>query len=332
MDPVTHGLVGATSAQLFADKQKFRLASLIGGIAALAPDLDIFLGSSSDPLLTLELHRHFTHSLLFIPIGSLIVAGICWWFVKSKLSFKETYFFSVCGYATAGFMDVVTSYGVHLFWPFTETRFSLDIVSVFDPLFTIALLILFLLAIFKVEKKWTVITAFWVISYLGFAAIQQHRATKVAVNHIQEQHPNFEQLIIKPTIANQVLWSARYINNSEVCAIGIRVGIFSNPYAIPGECVPLLDWKTFIAQYQGTVLYDDISRFDALSSGYLVLHPNHPNVIGDARYSMLPTTIAPLWGISIDTTSTNNHVNFDNYRDTSKETREAFLEMVFPSN
>lgn len=78
MDPVTHGLVGATSAQLFADKQKFRLASLIGGIAALAPDLDIFLGSSSDPLLTLELHRHFTHSLLFIPIGSLIVAGICW--------------------------------------------------------------------------------------------------------------------------------------------------------------------------------------------------------------------------------------------------------------
>ena len=39
----------------------------IGFLSGLAPDLDIFIRSESDPLLFLEFHRQFTHSLIFIP-------------------------------------------------------------------------------------------------------------------------------------------------------------------------------------------------------------------------------------------------------------------------
>jgi len=46
-------------------------ACVIGALAGMAPDLDILIRSSSDPLLKLEFHRHFSHSLFFIPVGTL---------------------------------------------------------------------------------------------------------------------------------------------------------------------------------------------------------------------------------------------------------------------
>jgi inner membrane protein len=325
MDPVTHGLVGATCAQSVSDKETFRIASLIGFLSALAPDADVFLGSSSDPLLTLELHRQFTHSLLFIPFGALIIASLLWWFVRKKLSFKTTYFLSLVGYATAGLMDYITSYGVKLFWPFLDDRFSLNIVSVFDPLLTTGILVFFVIAILKNQKIYSLFTLVWLFFYIGFAGIQKSRVQNAANEFLSKSG---HELVIKPTIGNQVLWSVRYIDNEEVCSMGVRVGLFSSPVIYVGECYTLLNWKEECKPFRGTVLYNDIQRFSELSDGYLVQHPDYPNVIGDARYSMLPTTISPLWGITADSTVTDQHVSFDSYRDTSEETREKFINMI----
>ena len=66
MDPVSQGALGAIFAQTISNKKKILIGSILGCIAGLAPDLDIFIRSSSDPLLKLEYHRQFTHSLVFI--------------------------------------------------------------------------------------------------------------------------------------------------------------------------------------------------------------------------------------------------------------------------
>ncbi len=329
MDPVTHGIVGATCSQFFSDKETIRTASVIGFISALAPDLDVFLGSDLDPLSTIELHRHFTHSVLFTPIGALIVSGLLWWFVRKKLSFKATYLFSLAGYATAGLMDYITSYGVYLFWPVLDDRFSLSIVSVFDPLLTLGVLILFSFAIYQKKKKLSIATIAWLFLYLSFAMLQQSRVEHAALSAIPEASQSETKLIMKPTIGNQLLWSVRFMKEDELCSMGVRSGIFSESKIYLGECKSLLDWETEYESFSETILYDDIRRFSELSDGYLVRHPNHPEVIGDGRYSMLPTTVSPLWGITIDTTKTSQHVAFDSYRDTSPETRESFLEMLF---
>lgn len=55
-------------------KQHLVVAGVLGLLSGLAPDLDALIKSQSDPLLALEFHRQFTHSLFFIPIGSLICA------------------------------------------------------------------------------------------------------------------------------------------------------------------------------------------------------------------------------------------------------------------
>ena len=76
MDPLTQGIVGAAAAQSLKKKNNIIIITLLGFLAGLAPDIDIFIRSKDDPLLFLEYHRHFTHSLIFIPVGGLICSSI----------------------------------------------------------------------------------------------------------------------------------------------------------------------------------------------------------------------------------------------------------------
>ena len=117
MDPLSQGLLGATAAVSLSDKKKIGAAAVAGMIAAMAPDLDVLIRSANDPLLAVEMHRQFTHSLIFIPIGAAIVTLVLWWFLKKYLDLKEIYMFSFIGYGTHGLMDALTSYGTQLFWP-----------------------------------------------------------------------------------------------------------------------------------------------------------------------------------------------------------------------
>ncbi len=119
MDPLSQGTVGAAFAQSAANKNNIFKIGIIGFIAGLAPDLDVLIQSSNDPILSLEYHRQFSHSLVFIPIGSLVVALLIFPWVKKTMSFKLVYLVSFLGYATHGLLDACTSYGTLLFWPFS---------------------------------------------------------------------------------------------------------------------------------------------------------------------------------------------------------------------
>lgn len=65
MDPVSQGTVGAAFAQSSANKGNIVKVGFIGFLAGLAPDLDVLIRSESDPILFLEYHRQFTHSLFY---------------------------------------------------------------------------------------------------------------------------------------------------------------------------------------------------------------------------------------------------------------------------
>jgi len=61
MDPVTQGVLGASVPQAISQKKTIIAASLFGAIAGMAPDLDSFIRSDTDPLLYLEYHRQVSH-------------------------------------------------------------------------------------------------------------------------------------------------------------------------------------------------------------------------------------------------------------------------------
>ena len=79
MDPVTHATIGAATAIIATrNSDMVRVAALAGLIGGILPDADIFIRDEDNPILQLTYHRHFTHSLIFIPFGGLIAALLCW--------------------------------------------------------------------------------------------------------------------------------------------------------------------------------------------------------------------------------------------------------------
>ncbi len=331
MDPVTHGLIGATATQstAFTDSNFHRPAAIVGLLSAMAADLDVFISDANDPLLNLEIHRQFSHSLIFIPVGAFIVAALLWWFMRSRLSFKQLYTFSLIGYATAGLTDTFTSYGTKLLWPFLDERFSWNIISVFDPLFSLGIILAAGFAFYYRSSKIAWLGCGWMLLYFLFGFIQHERAETVAQQLADKRNHQIERVVAKPTIANTLLWSTRYETNDTLYADGVQLTPFADPVIYEGQSAPLLQWEKQYQKYYSSVLYKDIQRFDQLSEGYLIRHPDNQNIIGDGRYAMLPTKMSPLWGIKIDTSQTDQHVSFHTFRNSTPQMRSTFLQMIF---
>jgi len=328
MDPLTHGLVGATASQSFSDKKKIRPAAFVGAVSAMMADLDFFIHIPSDPLFNIEVHRQFTHSLIFIPVGALIATVLLWLFVKKYLTVKELYFYSILGYATAGLLDAFTSYGTQLLWPFLDTRFAWNVISVVDPVVTAGLIVFVGLAVWQRKKTMAWAAGGWLILFLLFGWLQHSRATSAAQNLASDRGHTIEELVVKPTIANQRLWRANYIYDDRIYTDAIRTGIFSGITIYKGESEPRVIIERDFSGFEGTTLYSDLVRFKHLSENFLIRHPDKPEIIGDARYSMLPTELTPLWGVEIDTTDTERHLPFLYFRDAGEEIREPFMDML----
>lgn len=329
MDPVTHGLIGATAAQTLADSARMKMAAAIGFTAALLADVDVFIHRAGDSLFNVEIHRQFTHSLIFIPVGALVATILAWWFVRKKLTVAEVYLFSLLGYATSGLTDSLTSYGTQLLWPFWDERFAWNLISVFDPLFTVGILITVALSLVLKKKQLVYFSWGWILMYLTFGFIQNYRATEAAEQLIQERNHNAHQVVVKPAIGNQFLWGVRYAAGDSIYGDGIRPGFLSDIKVYEGESAPVVNWREEYAEFKGTTLFNDIQRFSALSEGLLVRHPHHEQIIGDGRYAMLPTSMEPLWGIAVDTSNSDKHVPFLNYRNADMEIRKEYLRMIF---
>ena len=332
LDPLTHGLVGATASKSAAEQKKLRPAAITGFFAAMLADLDYYIHFPSDPLFNIEIHRQFTHSLIFIPVGALVAAALLWWFMKKQLSFRELYLYSFLGYATSGLLDAFTSYGTQLLWPFSDTRFAWNYISVVDPVVTAGLIGLLAVAWLKKEKLYAWLAGGWLIFFLLFGSIQHNRAASAAENLAAERNHNVEKLVAKPTIGNQRLWRANYIYDGRIYSDAVRTGIFSGITIYEGESAPRVIIEEEFAEFEGSTLYNDLLRFRKLSENYLIRHPEQPDIIGDARYSMLPTTLVPLWGVEADTTMPDRHLPFLYFRDTGEEVRKEFLDMLMGRN
>jgi inner membrane protein len=72
----------------------------------------------------------------------------------------------------------------------------------------------------------------------------------------------------------------------------------------------------------------DIERFTVLADGYVISDPGRTGVLTDVRYSMLPTTISPMWGIDLNADSASQHTRFEVYRDRPDNARAAFTAML----
>jgi|AntRauTorcE11897_2_1112592.scaffolds.fasta_scaffold00810_1 inner membrane protein len=328
MDPITHGLTGSMAALAFSDHDDKKRAAATGFGAAMLADVETFIQLPCDPLFNLEIHRQFTHSLIFIPVGALLAAALFWLIFRNHVTFQKLYLFSIAGYSTHWFMDLITSYGTELLWPFVDTRFALNIVSVVDPVITAGLLFFTCFALLK-SRTWFLPLAWaWLSLFLLLGWMQINRATSAMQHLATERGHTIERSVVKPTIGNQLLWRATYISRDTIYTDAVRSGLLSYSRIYEGESEPLIILADDFETFKNTTLYNDLQRFSRLSDGFLVRHPHQPNIIGDAAYSMLPTSLVPLWGVEADTNKPDRHLPFLYFRDTSDETRKPFIDML----
>lgn len=328
MDIVTQGLLGAVVAQSAARPSQARLAAAVGFIAGLLADADIFIRSPDDPLLVLEYHRQFTHSLLFVPIGGLIAAVLLWPFLRRRINFWQLYPLAVLGYLPSGLLDACTSYGTQLFWPVSEARIAWNLIAVVDPLFSGVLIIALGWGLLKSTPLPARLGLGIAVLYLLVGLVQRERVENLITTFAESRGQRIERLEAKPTLGNIILWRTIYETNGRFYVNAVRAGVFSKPRIYPGNSIEDFSPERLDGLKTGSVLAQDIDRFTDFSDGYIIQHPNQPCILGDIRYAMLPTQLIPLWGIELDLARQNQHVRFRTFRHLDEATRRAFLDML----
>ena len=329
MDLLTHGLVGAALAHSAAAPREARLAACVGFTSGLLADADALVDSASDPLLVLEYHRHFTHALLFVPVGALVAAAILWPLLRKRMAFGRVYLYAFCGYALAGLLDACTSYGTHLLWPFTEARTAWSIISVIDPIFTLLMAVTLAIAIVKRRASVARVGLALAAGYLAIGLLQHERAEAAARSLAQERSHQPERLLVKPAFGNIVLWRSLYVVEGRAHADAVRVGPRGGVIIYAGDSIALLEPARDLRDAPpGSRARTGAERFAALADGYAALHPRRPNLVGDARYAMLPNGIEPLWGVTYDPERPDSVVRFVTDRSLTPETRRRFIDML----
>jgi len=332
MDLLTHAALGAAGATAIAPARQVRVAALIGSLSALLPDADALIASSADPLLTLEYHRHFTHALVFVPVGALIAASLLWLALRRRIGFAPTYRYAFVGYLLSPLLDACTSYGTHLLWPFSERPIAWSIIPIVDPLFTLTILIALGFALWRMQVAAARIALVAAMILLAVGYAQHQRALSVARELAQSRGHVPERMLVKPTLANLLLWRSVYIVNARIHVDAVRVGLPGSTRVYAGQSAPRFDSASDADGPPGSVLRADIARFVRFTDGFPVRHPERTDVIGDARYALLPTSMVPLWGIVIDPSLPQTHARFETFRNVTPEVRARFLEMLLGRN
>ena len=151
MDPITHGLAGALIAEAgFSQKLGGRSRYLLAG-AAMFPDIDIIYRIEGLPTYIAN-HRALTHSFI-----GLIFSGAILGAVFGKLDEERRYipWIAACWVALFShqILDLITSYGTVVLYPFSKTRFYFDWVFILDGFLTGTFLIALIAARLKPERS-----------------------------------------------------------------------------------------------------------------------------------------------------------------------------------
>lgn len=324
MDPLSHALTGAALAMLLAPSGRVRTAALAGATVAMVPDLDVLIRDAGDPLLQVELHRHFSHALL---IDALLGALAAWWVAaRTHTAWSAWLPGLMCAALSAALLDACTSYGVHLLWPFAEGRIAWSIIAVVDPLYTLPLLLLAALAVWRPSRVAAAAALMFASTYLALGFVQQQRVEWTLQTLVATRGHQMERHVVKPTIGNLLLWRTLYESEGRVHADAIRAG--STLLVYPGVDAPLIE-PGELGLPADSVLAGDVTRMYRLSQAYFVRHPTRSDVYGDARFAMQPDAIEPMFGIAVDPAAPEAHAAFVELRTLGPDALRRFKAMLW---
>lgn len=299
MDPLTHILLGANLGYAAFGRKLARTAAGAAGLAAFAPDIDVFIQSATDPLVAIEHHRGFTHSLAFAPIGSAVVAVL--WLVRAEwrtwARWRVLWLCALLGYASHALLDAATTYGTQLWWPFSRHREGWDIIAIIDPLFTLTLAAGLVLALLRRHLRSSAIVLLLSAGYVVLGGVQHARALAAQRTLAIARGHTVERTEIMPTLGNNLVWRALYQHDGKIYSDRLRVGWFSSTTVREGWSIPLMRAADLSAAERARDQHASFARFAWFSEDWVARSPADATLLADMRYTLSAEAFDPIWGI-----------------------------------
>lgn len=283
MDSFTQIVLGIATAELINGKKLQNKTFLYGAILGTIPDLDIVVGKFMSDVDGVAIHRGLSHSLLFFVFLAPILGYLISTIEKDKIDFKKGTSMTFWCLFTHVLLDMFTSWGTQILWPF-EYRFALKTIFVIDPLYTVPLLIS-LLYVWKNRdsflrkkylKKGLLISSLYLLLTCVLKLLAVHKFEKA----LQNQNIVYNEIIVKPTAFNTILWNAN---------IATSEGYFLGDYSF-FDTQPIT--FTFYAKNKNlekkVESIKDFQKLKKISEGwYLVTEENHNLYFNDLRFGLL---------------------------------------------
>ena len=211
MDSVTQIVLGAAVGEAVLGKKIGNKAIVLGAIAGTIPDLDVAANYFTDTVSALEIHRGFTHSIVFAVVFGLLFGWLLSLWDKRATLKQWSWFWFLC-FVTHPLLDAHTTWGTQLFWPF-DLRLAYKNIFVIDPLYTLPFLMFLILAMFqkrgsvkrrKFNNLGLVISSGYMLVTLILKGITFYKFEAA----LKEQNIVYSDLQIKPSPMNTILWTA----------------------------------------------------------------------------------------------------------------------------
>ena len=214
MDSLTQIVLGASVGELVLGKKIGNKAILWGAIAGTIPDLDVLLRYFTDEISATEMHRGFSHSIIF----AVLIAPILGWLTKkihfkiNEVSFKDWTKLFFWTTVTHPLLDAHTTWGTQFFWPLNY-RLAYQNIFVVDPLYTLPFLF-FLILTFCYQKKNSLRSKFNKIglslstTYLVITILFKWVSFNEFEKGLKSQNISYLEMDTKPSPLNSVLWSS----------------------------------------------------------------------------------------------------------------------------
>ncbi|MEM0518038.1 metal-dependent hydrolase [Aequorivita flava] len=317
MDSVTQIVLGAAVGEAVLGKKIGNNAMVLGAIAGTIPDLDVLSSHFTDTVTALEIHRGFTHSIVFaVTFGLLFGWLLSLW--DKRASLKEWSWFWFLCFVTHPLLDAHTTWGTQLFWPL-DLRLAYKNIFVIDPLYTLPFLVFLILAMLQKRgsikrRKYNNLGLIVSSAYMLLTIVLKGISYTKFQSALDHQNIDYLALDTKPSPLNTILWTAN-VETKDAFLIGDYSFFDSKPiqfYSHPKNHEALGNLREF----------DKVQRLIKITQGWYTVSEKEKGIfLNDLRFGMISVDPqAEKYAFSFLIEKTGNEVTVT---EEEKDTREA---------
>jgi len=214
LDSLTQIVLGAAVGEAVLGKKVGNRAMLWGAVAGTIPDLDVLIRLFTDHVTATELHRGFSHSIVF----AVLMAPILGWIAntihkKREIGFKPWSWLFFWALVTHPILDNHTTWGTQFFWPF-DYRIAFKNIFVIDPMYTIPFLVFTLIAMFhkRTNPRRRLFNNIGLIvstSYMALTFVFKGVAYSEFKDGLDKSDIDYIEMDTRPMPFNTILWNAQ---------------------------------------------------------------------------------------------------------------------------